>query len=120
MLGAFGGGIGAIPGAAIGAGTGTAFGIAEQYMDNYQTQKTDLARDRAKGIGDALRGAPGGPGGVFPGGTSRAQLAPITLNLNLDGRTPGTAMSEIMADLFKFSTEAPAADGIGIYNGGGE
>ena len=39
---------------------------------------------------------------------SKAQLAPITLNLNLDGRTLGTAMSEIMADMFKFSTQAPA------------
>jgi hypothetical protein len=41
---------------------------------------------------------------VFNPRVSKAQLAPITLNLNLDGRTPGTAMSEIMADMFKFSS----------------
>ena len=119
-LGALFGGVGAVPGAAIGAGTGTAFGIAEQFMDNYHPQKSDLARDRAKGIGDAIRGVPGGTGGVFPGGTARAQLAPIKLDLNIDGRTLASTMSEIMAHIVEFSTQAPAADGIGLYNGGGQ
>jgi TP901 family phage tail tape measure protein len=112
-IGYFVGGVGAVPGAAIGGVLGTAEGFMETYGGNSRYRMPSA--DRSKAIGSS---PPAGPGGVFPGGTSR--LAPITLNLNLDGRTLGTAMSEIMAEMFKFSTEAPAADGIGLYNGGGE
>jgi hypothetical protein len=104
-VGALFGGVGAMPGAAIGGALGTAEGFMESYAGR-------------KNTGTAWPQS--GDGGSINPRVSKAQLAPITLNLNLDGRTLATTLSEIGADIFKFSTEAPAADGIGIYNGGGE
>ena len=117
-IGFFAGGVGAGPGALIGGALGTAEGYMESYKANQNYTMDGAARSKA--IADSVRGAPAGPGGVFPGGTSRAQLAPITINLNIDGRTLATTLSEIGEQIFKFSTTAPAADGLGIYNGGGE
>ena len=104
-VGAWFGGVGAIPGAAIGGVLGT----AEGFMETYGSRKnTGTAWPKSE------------DGGAINPRVSKAQLAPITLNLNIDGRTLATTLSEIGASIFQFSTQAPAADGIGIYNGGGE
>jgi hypothetical protein len=100
-IGALFGGVGALPGAAIGGALGTAEGFLETYGSR-------------KNTGTAWPTSP--DGGAINPRVPKAQLAPITLNLNLDGRTLGTAMSQIMADIFKFSTQAPAADGVGTYS----
>jgi hypothetical protein len=71
-----------------------------------------------KALGDAIRGLHG-PGSVFPGGTSaapQATLAPITLNLNIDGTTLARVMSSIAAS--SFSGQAPAFDGLDSFVGG--
>lgn len=39
-------------------------------------------------------------------------------NINLDGRTLASAIGEYLVEAF--STQAPAADGVGLYSGGGE
>jgi hypothetical protein len=106
-VGALFGGVGAIPGAAIGGILGTAEGFMETYGGK-------------SGMGIDKGGSYTSPGKTGHAAQPKAQLAPITLNLNLDGRTLGTAMSEIMVDLYKFSTQAPAGDGVSLYNGGGE
>jgi hypothetical protein len=104
-IGALFGGVGAVPGAAIGGVLGTAEGFLETYGSR-------------KNTGTAWPTSP--DGGAINPRVPKAQLAPITLNLNLDGRTLATTLSEIGAQIFQFSTQAPAADGIGVYNGGGE
>jgi hypothetical protein len=68
---------------------------------------------RARAIGSAaIRGLHGG-GRVFPGGTSRA---PITLNLNVDGRKLAQAVSASSAN--SFDGQAPAFDGLSSFQNG--
>ena len=122
-VGFFAGGVGAPLGAAIGGVLGTAEGFMESYAGGQAPGRDRWAKENAglsKAIADAIRGTPGGPGGVFPGGTSRTQLAPITLNLNLDGRTLASSIGEYLIEAMKFSTVAPEAGGMSIYNSGGE
>lgn len=54
------------------------------------------------------------------GAAPKAQLAPIKLDLNIDGRTLASTISQLLTDALQWSTTAPASDGLGIYNGGGE
>jgi hypothetical protein len=51
-----------------------------------------------------------------PTAPPKAVLAPISLSLNVDGTTLARVMSEISANTF--TTQAPAADGMGQFYGG--
>ena len=122
IYGAFGGPIGALGGAAIGAGIGGVGAIAEEYMRNnpgpidrfgreaiITGNSAAQAADGMKALGDAIRGLPAQPGGVFPGGSSPA---PIQLNLNVDGRALASATSTALANMYAYPLQAPGADGL--------
>jgi hypothetical protein len=132
LIGALAGGIfglggGAVPGAAIGAVAGGALGVAEQYMQNLDRPVDRFGRatvvtgnsaaqaaEGMEALGRAIRGLPG-PGSVFPGGTSRA-VPPVTLNLNIDGKTLARAVSSNLLD--GFPTGGMSSDGLGAFGSG--
>lgn len=88
------------------------------------------------GIADKIKGfftGKNAPEQVYPGGTSRGPIhngsfhpgtggpmkpTPISLSLNVDGRTLAQAISDQLASLYGFPTGAPAADGLGHYFAG--
>lgn len=129
LIGAFGGPVGATVGAAVGGVAGGVLGVAEQYMKSIERPIDRFSREVVitgnsaaqaaegmKALGDAIRGFQAKPGGVFPGGTSRAQ--PISLSLNVDGRTLAQAISEQLENLYGFPTGAPSPDGASRYFAG--
>lgn len=101
-------GVGAVPGAVAGGIAGAAVGVL------------DASSGTKGGSGFDKGGSFTSPGKTGQPAQPKAQLAPIKLDLNIDGRTLASTMSEIMAHIVEFSTQAPAADGIGLYNGGGQ
>lgn len=70
------------------------------------------------------------PEQVYPGGTLRQKSSffdpgqrqmkpqPISMSLNIDGKTLAQAVSDQLANLYGFPTGAPAADGLGHYFAG--
>jgi hypothetical protein len=122
MIGAFGGPVGAIGGALIGGAGGGIYGIAQQYMAGVEESKDRFGREVVvtgnsaaqaaegmKALGNAIRGLPAGPGGVFPGGTSR--VPPISLSVYLDKRLVGQAVSDEIVKSSTFPTGAAAFNG---------
>jgi hypothetical protein len=118
---------GAVVGAGVGAIAGGVEGVAEQYMSNQKTGQVITGNSVAQtseavhSLAEAIRGAAGGPGGVFAGGTSRAPqavMAPISLSLNIDGRIMAQALSTALLGMSGFPTQAPSADGMGQFYGG--
>jgi hypothetical protein len=116
--GAFGGPFGAIGGGIIGGVGGVAAGYLEQQAAANKEKWKAEERERSSAIAQVIRGFPAGPGGIFPGGTSAAPAPNITLNLNVDGRALGQAISESGVPYNGFPTQAPAADGTGQFYGG--
>jgi hypothetical protein len=74
-------------------------GIAEEYMRHMQTGQVITSNSVAEtaeavhSLAAAIRGMPGGPGGVFAGSTSREQPT-IALSLNINGRALAEAVSD--------------------------
>jgi hypothetical protein len=115
-------------GAAIGGVAGGTLGVAAAYMQNLHEPHDRFGRETVitgnsaaqaaegmKALGESIRGLPSGRGSIFPGGSSPAP-APITLNLNVDGRTLASAISSSQNGMF--TDQAPAFDGFGKYTGG--
>jgi hypothetical protein len=104
-----------IPGAVVGGVTGGTLGVASAYLEQQAAQNKAKweaeEKQRSKANLDAVRGQSGGPGGVFPGGTSRAVVPPIHLNLNIDGRALAAAVSEQQNQQSTYSTDTPASNG---------
>jgi hypothetical protein len=142
MLGATGGAVvggvvAGVPGAIIGGLGGGALGAANAVMPkpnmakdaiqdtfgkfsgiiDHSATATDKAADQMRALTDVLRQrATPGPGGIFPGGTSRAPpTPPIHLNLNIDGRQLAAAVSEQQTRASTYDTAAPASDGSSFY-----
>jgi hypothetical protein len=92
------------------------FDMAKRYMDGLHADKAQRDAERSKGNLDALKGSPGGSGGVFPGGTSRVAPQTIELNLNIDGRRIADALGRV-GDA-TFSGQAPAFDGLKSFSNG--
>jgi hypothetical protein len=125
LYGAFGGPVGMVGGAAIGGVIGGVEGVAEQYMKNAKTGQVITGNSGAQtveavhSLAAAIRGLPGGPGGVFPGGSSRtpapAPTPQISLSLNVDGKALARAVSSNHDD---FTGGAPAFDPMGNFQGG--
>jgi hypothetical protein len=77
-----------------------------------------------RALGDAIKGIGSGaaPGGVFPGGASRMNFLegppkserarPISLSLNLDGRTMAQAMTELLEDFNTFPNSGGSGNGV--------
>jgi hypothetical protein len=57
-------------------------------------------------------------GPLAPPKATQATLAPIALTLNIDGATIAQALSNAMASIHAFPTQAPAFDGYGLPVGG--
>jgi hypothetical protein len=112
IIGMAGGPVGALGGAVAGGILGTATGFMEGYS---KTQGAKQNKEETEAFARALTQAGGAPGNV-----TKAQLAPIKLDLNIDGRTLASTISQLLTDAMKWSMQAPAADGVGLYNGGGE
>lgn len=117
VIGSFGGPIGALGGAAIGGVAGVAAGYIEQQAAINKEKWKAEEQERSKAALAAIRGQ-SVQGGVFPGGTRAAPPPNITLNLNVDGRALGQAISESGVPFNGFPTQAPAADGTGQFYGG--
>jgi hypothetical protein len=142
MLGATGGAVvggvvAGVPGAIIGGLGGGALGAANAVMPkpnmakdaiqdtfgkfsgiiDHSATATDKAADQMRALTDVLRQrATPGPGGIFPGGTSRAPpTPPIHLNLNIDGRQLAAVVSEQQTRASTYDTAAPASDGSSFY-----
>jgi hypothetical protein len=123
-IGALGGPIGMAGGALIGGVVGGAEGVAEQYMRGMNTGQVVTGNSVAQtveavhSLAAAIRGAPGGPGGVFAGGTARAPAPTpqISLSLNVDGARLGQAISKSYGGAF--NGQAPAFDAMGAFVGG--
>jgi hypothetical protein len=93
---------------------GGVLGAADGFMESYikaQGEKQDK-KTTAEFIQDLQRGT--GLAGAAP--QLKAMLAPITLNLNIDGQALARAQSRISGDTF--SGQAPAFDGLDSFVGG--
>ena len=118
VAGAFMGGVGAVPGALIGGITGGAYGVAETYLNGMKA--SDHVEKAADAIGTAAAKAfdshmrnLGGPGG---GGFKPLQiLPPLHINLNVDGRTLASAVSENQSQSSTYQTDTPASNGAESY-----
>jgi hypothetical protein len=116
-VGAFGGPVGMMGGAIIGGAVGGVEGVAEQYMRNQKIGQENPGETAAKFA--AIRGAPDGPGRLFADPHSRLPaLPPLSISLNIDGRTLAQAVSSSLATLHDFPGGAPAADGMTHFNSG--
>jgi hypothetical protein len=103
LIGAFTG-----PGAIVGAGAGGMLGAAEGFMETY-----------GHGVGMDKGGSYSSPGKTGrPAQPIVVKPQPITLNLNVDGRALASAVTDAMGNQTGFSTQAPAADGLGIFGSG--
>lgn len=131
--GMLGGPGGAAGGALAGGAVGGLLGIAEGVLRRDMTQTGDAAAAAASSIrnmGDAIRGIPSRPGilvpnpgaaspmGYLQGPPKATKAQPISLSLNIDGRTLAQAMSDQIADLLNFPTGAPAANGLQQWHDG--
>ena len=112
VIGAFGGPVGAFGGALVG---GT-LGIAEAYMENLAraTAAKQAQQDKDAGITDAQKDKRAEVTNSLAAGA----MPPISLSLNLDGRTLAQAMSTAIAVYNGFPLQAPSADGLGQHYSG--
>jgi hypothetical protein len=114
VWGAFGGPIGVGLGAIGGGVIGGVGGVAEQYMQNMPPSAAPNSAAQAADWMGVLGGGRGGHGiTLVPGGTPQA-VAPITLNLNVDGSRLATAISQGGA----FPTQAPVSNGGEVFKSG--
>jgi hypothetical protein len=123
-----------IPGLVIGVGAAVAALVAM----NWTAIKNafDTVRTAIQGLVDYLMSIPGKIAQFFTGGTPKTpsiddqglmhlnrfepgnvqpKATPISLSLNVDGRTLAQAMSEKLDDLLRYDTSAPAFNGAGRY-----
>jgi hypothetical protein len=118
--GFFMGGIGAGPGALIGGLTGAtaavihdgALGAAEQFLKQEQS-KSERPADRYARRIENLRSK-----NESASGAPKAVLQPLSLNLNIDGRTLAQTVSTALTTIYGFAGQAPAADGLSQFVGG--
>lgn len=103
-------GVGTLAGAGIGGVLGTAEGFLEGYRAN--ERYVPPGAERSKAALDAIRGTPTGPF-ARPKTEVKTQTT-----INIDGRNLAQAVGQYLIE--SYSTMAPAADGLGVYNGGGE
>jgi hypothetical protein len=113
-VGMFGGPVGAL------GGSGGALGVAEQYMAAHAAENRARALEGAERLEREKEGhaAKFGLGSHYNAPAPKATLQPLTLNLNIDGRTLASTVSDSQAALSGFPTQAPAADGMGQFYGG--
>jgi hypothetical protein len=104
-IGAFGGPVGMAGGAIIGGVAGGVYGVAEQYYRE-QAAKLDSKDASVQKAGDVTRALAAGA------------MPPISLSLNIDGRTLAQAMSDVLQSYYTFATGAAAADGVNQYYSG--
>jgi hypothetical protein len=103
-------------------GTGKAAEDAAKELDVLRSA-IDSMRDRAaKGIDPSYRAPfrihPPSPMNFLQGPDKSPKATPISLSLNIDGRTLAQTVSQQLADLLTFPTGAPAADGWGRWHDG--
>ncbi|WP_407146234.1 hypothetical protein [Bradyrhizobium sp. ORS 86] len=112
--GLFGGPGGVAGGAAIGGVAGVAAGFMESYAkEQAKTQDSKTTEDFVEALKRANQGAVLGAPGVAPQASR-----PISLSLNIDGRTLAQAVSDVLQSYYTFATQAPGADGTGQYYSG--
>jgi hypothetical protein len=111
-VGALGGPFGASIGALGGAVAGGAVGAAEAYMKQQGAQQDKKETDEfVRALRDAgTTGTAGSP--------KQVTMAPISLSLNIDGRTLAEAMSTALMGMYGFPQGAPAADGMSQFYSG--
>jgi hypothetical protein len=123
-----------IPGLVIGVGAAVAALVAMNWAAI--TAGFDTVRAAISGLIDYLASIPGKIAQFFTGGTPKTpsiddqglmhlnrfepgnvqpKATPISLSLNVDGRTLAQAMSEKLDDLLRYDTSAPAFNGAGRY-----
>jgi hypothetical protein len=109
-------GVGTLGGGVAGGVAGVAEGFMEQYAKEHANEAhrgrkrlpSDLYEERMERFRNSRNE------GVAP----EAKLAPISLNLNIDGRTLAQALSTALATYNGFPTQAPSADGAGQHFSG--
>lgn len=95
----------------LGVGKAGVMGAASVFMEMNNGTKNTLGIDRAGTYtSPGKTGRPAEPIVVKP--------QPVTLNLNIDGRTLAQAISGVMASYYTFSTGAASADGLSQSFGG--
>lgn len=108
-------GIGTIGGAMVGGALGAAEGYMEQQAADakkqggrvYERQMENLWAPRLR-LGEGSAAAP----------KIAATTAPLTLNLNIDGKTIAETIGTMLTKFGEFPTQAPAADGMGQHYSG--
>lgn len=114
-LGAAGGFAVAGPvGAAVGALGGGILGTAAGFMQTYsQAQGAKQNQKETDAFVNELK---------RQGSTGAAPKAEVKMHteINLDGQKLASAISQYIIEAMQWSTSAPAADGLGIYDGGGQ
>lgn len=123
-----------IPGLVLGVGAAVAALVAMNWAAI--TSGFDTVRTAISGLIDYLMSIPGKISNFFTGGTPvspkvddqglmhlnrfepgnvQPKATPISLSLNVDGRTLAQAVSEKLDDLLRYDTSAPAFNGAGRY-----
>jgi TP901 family phage tail tape measure protein len=110
-------GVGSVAGAGLGAIAGGGAAAAHDFFVDQVSKSTAATAESMKTIADALRILPGGPGGVFPGGTSR--IPQVSLSINLDGRTLAQAVTQQQEDAGTFPTGGGSGNGAELYTSQG-
>ena len=113
-VGAFGGSVGVAGGAVIGG----ALGVAEGFMEGYNKAHAEENKRRWEELREhrpfnmGVRRGDERPAPTNPEGAAKAVLQPLSLNLNLDGRTLASALSTALTTFYQFPGQAAAADGM--------
>jgi hypothetical protein len=88
--------------------------IQDTFAKFFDRKKDETRDDFIRALKESNASAVAGG----PAQAVKAELQPLSLNLNIDGRTIAEAMSSALASLHTFPSQAPAADGAGQFYGG--
>jgi hypothetical protein len=111
-VGALAAGVGALPGSLLGAAAGAGAAAVHDSIVGGAVDKKEGGRayerpgDQYERRMERLKEGSAAPKAVFP---------PITMNLNIDGRTLAQAVSEDLGQLHEHATGAPAANGLSNF-----
>lgn len=118
LYGALGGPGGVLGGAVIGGVAGGVLGTAEGYMGEHGNADKKSALAAGERPADRYARRIENLRTQNEQAAPKAVMQPLSLNLNIDGRTLAQAMSTAILGLYGFPTAAPAADGMDSYSAG--